>query len=108
VSAAFALQFLVRARALLAAGAELEVTLALALRETAPAIASAACGSGAAVVLLGVVSAQPSAVVVLACLVPPLSAAAVLASVPWHVRRIRARFFSPRATVRQIVPTTGR
>jgi hypothetical protein len=101
ISGAFALQLLTRVRALIGAQAELEVALSLSLRDTGPVIASAAAGGAAAVALAAAASNAPAWLVGLACLVPGLSAVAVLTTVPGMARSVRGRFFAePRGSHR--------
>jgi len=106
VSAGLGLQLLVRTRALLEAGSQLEVALSLALRETGPALMSAALASSALVAALGAVSFEPAANIGLACLAPPIGAASALAILPSLVRASRGRFFTERSVLRADVSAT--
>jgi hypothetical protein len=106
VSAGLGLQLLARTRALLEAGAELEVALSLALRETGPAIASASLASAALVAALGAISYEPIAGFGLACLAPGIAAASPLVVLPALVRASRGRFFSGRVALRAEVSAT--
>ena len=106
VSAGLGLQLLARLRALLEAGAQLGVALPLALRETGPALASAALASSALVAALGAVSSESVPSLSLACLAPLVAAAIPLAILPALVRASRGRFFAERVELRAGVSAT--
>ncbi len=108
VSAGLGLQLLARLRALLEVGAQLELALPLALRETGPAIASAALSSSALVAALAAVSAEPASSVGTACLAPLIAAGIPLAILPALVRACRGRFFATRFAPRAGLSAAGR
>jgi hypothetical protein len=108
VSAGLGLQLLARMRALLEAGAQLEVALPLALRETGPVLASAALASAALVAALGAAASECDVGIGLACLAPLIGAAVPLAILPALLRANRGRFFATRFSLRAGVSATER
>ncbi len=100
IGAGFGLLLLASIRERLEAGADLEIALSLALRETGPALSSAAFASTGCVLLVGAGSGTPTAFVILAGLGPLLAAACVLVVAKPLVRLARARFFSERVSHR--------
>jgi hypothetical protein len=106
IGAALGLQLLVRTRALLTERAQLEIALSLALRESAPAIASAGLAGSALVALAGALSEAAPALIALACALPSLAAASALAILPPLVRATRGGFYSTRPVLHSRVSET--
>jgi hypothetical protein len=108
LSASLGLQLLVRVRALLELGSQLEVALSLALRDTGPSLASAALASSALIAALGASGSEPAVRVGLACLAPLVAAGSALALLPGSVRALRGRFFAEREPLRADVSALER
>jgi len=108
ISAGLGLQLLLRVRALLELGSQLEVALSLALRETGPSQLSAALASAALLAALGASAAEPAVRVGLACLAPLVAAVSALALLPALVRALRGRFFARREALRSEVSAADR
>jgi hypothetical protein len=105
LGAGLGLVLLERVRALLGLGSQVEVALSLALRETGPALLSAALGSAALILGFGLGSADPAVGVVLAGLAPLVACAGALALAPWLVRALRGRVAAGRAAATPTVST---
>ncbi len=108
LAAGLGLQWLLRVRALLELGAQLEVSLSLSVREMGPSLASAALASAAAVAALGASAQAPAIHVALAALSPLLGAASALALLPPLVRALGGRFFASRVALRADVSAVDR